>query len=431
MNTTNNRKVLQNASWIIVCKVVQSLLSLVVGMMSARFLGPSNYGLINYAASITAFFVPIMQLGLRSTLVRELIQYPHKEGQTLGTAIVLNLISSVACIAGIICIVSVSDKGDPESILVCALYSTNLIFQAAEMIQYWYQAKLLSKYTSLVSVAAYCVASAYRIYLIVTHKSIYWFALSQTLDFFVISSALFLIYRKKSSQKLSFSFKRGKEMLHISKYYIISSMMVTIFAHTDSIMLKLMVGETATGLYAATLTISTITSFVFGAIIDSLRPSILEARKTDEKSFRTQVRSLNCTIIYLALIQSIFVTLFSGFIIRTLYGEAYNGSIGPLRIVIWYTTFSYLGSARNVWILAEEKQSCLWIINLSGALGNVLLNACLIPQLGVNGAAIASVVTQFFTNILLGFLMKPIRPYNKLLLQSLAPRNMLRLIKRS
>ena len=63
-------KVVKNAKWIIVCKVVQSLLQLVIGMLCARYLGPSNYGLINYAASIVAFVLPIMQLGLQSTLVQ-------------------------------------------------------------------------------------------------------------------------------------------------------------------------------------------------------------------------------------------------------------------------------------------------------------------------------------------------------------------------
>ena len=58
--------------------------------------------------------------------------------------------------------------------------------------------------------------------------------------------------------------------------------------------------------------------------------------------------------------------------------------------------FSYLGSVRNVWMLAENKQKYLWIINLSGALGNVILNLILIPIMGVNGAAVASLCTQIF-----------------------------------
>ena len=44
--TMKSSKIVKNASWIIACKIVQALLSIVVTMLSARFLGPSGYGLI-------------------------------------------------------------------------------------------------------------------------------------------------------------------------------------------------------------------------------------------------------------------------------------------------------------------------------------------------------------------------------------------------
>ena len=56
----NKNRVVKNASWIIGIQIVKSLLGLVISMLTARFLGPSNFGLINYAASIVAFVTPIM-----------------------------------------------------------------------------------------------------------------------------------------------------------------------------------------------------------------------------------------------------------------------------------------------------------------------------------------------------------------------------------
>lgn len=67
-------------------------------MLSARFLGPSGYGLITYTASVVAFAAPLMYLGFTSVLVQELIAHPEKEGETLGTAIFSGLISGVLCI---------------------------------------------------------------------------------------------------------------------------------------------------------------------------------------------------------------------------------------------------------------------------------------------------------------------------------------------
>ena len=83
MNIEKN-KIIKNASWIIVCRIAQSIINLVIGMISARYLGPSNYGIINYAGSIVAFMVPVVQLGFRNTFVQEVIAEPDKEGEIIG-----------------------------------------------------------------------------------------------------------------------------------------------------------------------------------------------------------------------------------------------------------------------------------------------------------------------------------------------------------
>lgn len=422
-------KVVKNASWIIVCRVVQSIVALIIGMITARYLGPSNYGLLNYANSVVAFVVPLAQLGLRNVLVEEIVSKPEREGKTLGTALVMSVASSLLCIVGCIAFVSVANAGERDTLLVCALYSVSLIFQMTEMIQYWYQAKLLSKYTSVVSLVAYAIVSVYKIFLLVTGKNIYWFALSYTFDFLIISAALIFLYNKLGNQKLSFSFPLAKHLFSRSKYYIVSNMMVTVFAQTDKIMIKLMIGNTENGYYSTAVACASMASFVFVAIIDSLRPVIFASKKVDDKKFEENVSLLYSIILYLGLAQSLVLTFFARPVVNLLYGEAYQGAIPLLQIITWYSAFAYMGSVRNIWMLAEEKQKYLWIINLSGAVINVVGNFILIPLIGGAGAAVASVITQFFTNFLLCLIMKPIRPTFRLICRAINPKLPLQMIK--
>ena len=160
--STESGKIVKNATWLIACKVVQSLLSFIIGTLSARYLGPGNYGIIDYAAAIVSFMVPVVQLGLRSTLVHEIIAAPDSEGRTLGTSLFMSTAASFLGIFGVIAFTAIANPNDPETMLVCALYSISLIFQATETLQYWFQAKLLSKYIAITSLAAYVVVSAYR-----------------------------------------------------------------------------------------------------------------------------------------------------------------------------------------------------------------------------------------------------------------------------
>ncbi len=403
------------------CRVVQAVLGLIISMIMARYLGPSNFGLLNYANSIVTFVIPVMRLGIHGVLVQEFVASEEYEGEILGTSITLSFISAIVCIIGIITFVSCVNAGERDTIIVCTLYSFTLIFQSFEMINYWFQAKLLAKYSSIIALIAYTVVSLYKIILLINRKSIFWFAVANTLDYLVIAAGLLIVYHRLGNQKLRYLKRRAKKLISIGKYYILSDLLITVFAQTDRIMLKSMMGNQATGYYSAAVACAGMTQFVFGAIIDSMRPTIFESKKKSEELYKKNLARLFSVIIYLSLIQSVVMTLFAPLIVSILYGRQFIQSISALQIVVWYTTFSYLGSARNIWILAEGKQKHLWKINLFGALANVLLNTLLIPLFGVNGAAIASLITQFATNFITGYIFAPIRGINQVILKGADP----------
>ena len=131
----------------------------------------------------------------------------------------------------------------------------------------------------------------------------------------------------------------------------------------------------------------------------------------------------------MALLQAVAYVVLAKIIISVLYGSEYMAAVPVLQLLVWYAAFSYMGVIRNIWVLAEEKQSMLWKINLMGALLNALVNAALIPLWGACGAALASVVTQIFTNFLLGFIYKPLRENNRLMLAGLNPRVVISALK--
>ena len=423
------KQVLKNAKWIIVCKVVQSILQFVVGMLCARYLGPSNYGLINYAASIVAFAMPLMKLGLDAILVYELVNSPEKEGEIMGTSLTLNILSGMICVIGVTTVATVINFGEIETILVCALYSLSILFAAIEMIQYWFQYKLQSKYSSVTMLISYVVVSAYRVFLLATQKSVYWFAVSHAVEFGIIGIVLIAIYIKKFGQRFSFSFNRAKNMLSRSRHYILAAIMIVVIQNTDHIMLTIMHGKSENGFYSAAITCVSIFQFVYVALVDSFRPLILSKKKENSVEYQKNISRLYGITLYTAIAQCIVYFILAKFIIQILYGSDYANAVPVLRALVFYFVFSVMGLVRNVWILAEEKQKYLFVINLSGALLNILLNAIMIPFFGAVGAAVASLLTQLFANFILGFIIKSLRENNKLMLKGLNPRYICREIK--
>ena len=186
-----------------------------------------------------------------------------------------------------------------------------------------------------------------------------------------------------------------------------------------------MIGNDDTGCYSVAVTCASLTSFVFAAIINSMRPAIFENQKVSLVAFENSVSKLYTVIIYLSLAQCVAMTIFARPIISILYGDEFIRAASTLQIIVWYTTFSYIGSVRNIWILANNEQRHLWKINLFGAVANVVLNAFMIPVWGILGAAVASLITQIFTNVIVGWMLAPIRQNNAIMMKSLNPRELL------
>ena len=86
----------------------------------------------------------------------------------------------------------------------------------------------------------FTIVFAYKIFLLVTNKSIYWFAVSNALDYMLIAVAMLITYKKLGGKRLEVSFATFRRLFSKSKHYIVTGLMITIFAQTDKIMLKLM-----------------------------------------------------------------------------------------------------------------------------------------------------------------------------------------------
>lgn len=416
--TLLHSKVTKNAGWLIGGKIIQMVINLIVGLITARYLGPSNYGLINYAGAYTAFFSSFCTLGINSVIVKEFVDNPDKTGEIIGTTLGMRAVSSFLSALAIIGISFFADADEPTTILVVALSTIGMVFQIFDTFNYWFQSRLQSKTTAIVTLIAYVATSIYKVVLLVLKKPVTYFAFSTSVDYICIAVLLLISYKKYKGTKLSFSKNYGKELLKKSAHFILPGLMVAIYGQTDKIMLKHMISDTEIGYYSTAVSLCNMWCFVLAAIIDSLYPPIMEAFKTDREEFDRKNKILYAIVFYLSVFVSVIFTIFGSFIVNLLYGKEYAGAVAPLRVITWYTAFSYLGVARNAWIVCLDKQKYLKYLYLSAAIANVGLNVLFIPMWGATGAAVASLSAQIITTFVVPFFMKELSENSVMMLQA-------------
>lgn len=387
------------------------IISFIITMITARYLGPTNYGVLSYGASFVTFFLSFVNLGLNSIIVNEFINNPQDEGKILGTSIFLRVISSGISIISIFILISILKPGKDIIIITTMLQSIVLIFHALSIFDYWFQSRLESKYVSIAKIVAYTIASLYKVILLINRCSVILFAIATVLDYFIICIMLFIFYKKKKGQSLMVDLKLGKNLLKKSYHFIISSIMVVIYTQIDKIMIGSMMNETYVGYYAAALAIHSAYGFIPQAIINSARPTIYIAKKEDNNKYKKRLKQTYAVIFWSSILFSIIICLCSAFIIKILYGVAYIEATVPLMLLAFATPFAYIGTTHSIWLVSENLYNYNKKFLGIGVIINIVLNFILIPKIGIIGAALATLITEFFTNLIVPLLFKDLKKY--------------------
>lgn len=412
-------KSIKNSGWIIGEQVVRMLLQMIVGVITARYLGPDNYGSLTYTASFVTFFTSFATLGMDGVLIKKLIEHPQEEGVYIGSCMGLRLIASLLSVFTVSVLVFALNPSDPVKLILVFFQSFQLSFKAIQILDSWFQRHLKSKYVSIGKSAACIVVSAYKIFLLSTSKSIFWFALSSSLSEGVIALVQWFFYWRESGKTLHFSLRIGKQVLHESYHFILSGLMVAIYSQMDRIMIGLMMTDADVGYYSAATAISSMWIFVPSAIISSFRPVIMEIKRGGNNAlYLRRLEQLYSAVIWLCILVSASIAVLARPAVVLLYGTSYLGAIGALRIMIWSETFAMIGSARGIWILSENKNKYVKYYLFIGAAVNLLLNASMIPLMGVIGASLATLITQIVTSIAAPLLFKETRSHTGIVMRA-------------
>ena len=419
-----DNRMLQNTAWIIGERIVQMLISLVITAITARYLTPNDYGIITYTTNFVAMFTSICALGLDGIVVKDIVDDRTREGEIIGTAVVMRFAASLVSMAAIIGLLYLLNPQDSLLLFAGALQSVQLIFRSAEIIEFWYQSRLESKYASIIKIIGYLVMSAYKVWLLATQKTVIWFAMSSTIDIAVIAVLYLILFQKHSTHRMSFSMQTVKSLWERGKHFLISSLIVVLYTKMDTIMIQKMLpdGLTQVAYYSVAITVCNMWIFIPQAVTSSARPLIMQLKNKDEALYLKRLKQLYAALFSMGIVFGILFSCCSKLIIRILYSEKYMPAQMSLIIAIWYTGLAVLGTARGIWLICEGKNKYAKNLLIWGVVVNLLLNAVLIPRIGIEGAAIATFVTQFVTCFIAPLLYKDTRIHTKILLEAIALR---------
>jgi O-antigen/teichoic acid export membrane protein len=401
---------LSNITWLMAERVVRLLVTAFVGIYVARYLGPQRFGLLSFSQSYVAIFIILATLGLDGIVIRELVNRPTERAEILGTAFILKALGCVLMWVVLGFSLMLFNVQGQESLLVSIL-AIGVIFQAFSVIDFFFQARVESRYVARAQLAQLVLSSTLKLYLVTVSAELVWFAVVLTLDHLFLAVGLYVVYRAKGGEVSTWHFRAplAREMLVSSAPIMFYAFFVLALMNSDQIMVKVLRGDTEVGWYSAAAMIASLWYFIPVALGSTFNPYIIShARKwkADEK-----IKLLFSALSALALAGVLAVFFLAPVIIRILFGEAYAPAGPVLAILILNGIFVFHVSIRSRVLVALEKQLSSTIIMLGALVLNIIGNLVLIPRYGAEGAAWSSVIAWGASVIVFPIAFSVTRPF--------------------
>jgi len=417
---TGFRRYFANTSWLIAEKIFRLAVGLFVGVWVARFLGPEQFGTLSYAQAFVGLFGAFATLGMDGIVIKHLVKDEGNRDLLLGTTFTLKLLGAMVALV-IIGIVTVSTSNDNKDIIIITIIASALVFQSLNVIDFYFQSKVLSRYIVLVNLISQLIASLIRIALILTNAPLIAFAYVILFDAVILAVGYIYVYKHKNLSFRQWKFNKltASEILKYSWPLALSGIVISIYMKIDQIMIKEMLGKTSVGHYAAAVKISEAWYFVTIAINSSLFPAIINAKKRSLKEFYDRLKILYSFMLLSAVAISIPTTIYSKYIVNLLYKEQFDQASTVLMFHIWAGVLVSLGVVTSSIVIANNKQNNALISTSIGAISNIILNLLMIPSFGIIGAAFTTILSQIISGLIVPIYFRVDPYYPRILMNSI------------
>lgn len=392
---------LRSASWLMLEQFFRLLAGLAVGIWVARYLGPTQYGLLNYAFVFVALFANLSKAGIDAVVVRELVRAPENRESLLPTAFWIKQLGSLLSLLIISGIVALSGS-DGRTIFLVVVVASGLLFQSVEVVDFSFQAELLSKYSAWARLFQVAFSSMLKVFLILTNAELEWFAAVSAIEQMTIAVFYWGIYTGKLGRSLSFCFNRDLALKLLGDGWplLLSGLAITVYTKFDQILVAKFLGETSLGQYSVALRLSEMMNVLPVVLGTVLFPAIVRMAAIDPEASRYRMQRLYDAFVLVTGLLALVTTLVSGPLIHLAYGADYDDAQAVLAVYIWTIVPTAIGIVNVKLLIAGNLTRHVLIRNLVGGAVSVIVNCSLIPVFGTVGAAISSLIAVTIANVL-------------------------------
>lgn len=413
-NRSAKQTIVKNTIWLSAGIISSKIIRAFVIIYAARVLGAEGYGVFSYAMSLAAFFSLFSDLGLSGVLTRELSRNPEKKSDYIATASVIKIIMTVASFLITIGLSPILVKIEAARPLI-ALAAFLVVFDTARMFIFGFtRARNKMELEGILTFITEACIALFAIGIFVFSPSPFLLSLAYAFGSGLGTIFVFLAIWKYA-RKIIGSFK--KELVWPIVETSLAFAMVGIFGalmiNTDSVILGFFKSAYDLGLYAVAQRPVQLLYILPAIIAVSIFPIVSHSahNKKHEQSRKILEFSLIASLA-IALPIAIGGIILAQPLMLLLFGAEYHGAVLCFQLLLSTVLFVFPGTVIGNAMLSYNMQKAFSLTAATGAIVNIVLDLLLIPRYGINGSAVATIITQIIANGINWYLLHERIPFS-------------------
>jgi PST family polysaccharide transporter len=395
-----------------------------VSFWIARRLGPSQFGILNFASALMAIFLSAAALGMDTPVILRLTR-TERPGSVIGAALFIRAISSTAAFAIAITVAWLLKRGDPLALGTTLIVSASILVSIPSALDYWFKARTIAGAPALARLSGTLVSVGAKIACLLLGLGLLALAWTVVLEAMIASLGLMLAYRWESPgnarEGLSLDRRLVQGLLVQSLPYLYSGVAVILYMKIDIVMLSYFSSNAETGIYSLAQKLSEVLYVVPVVLIESAFPSLAKRSLIAGRDNSRDAQTLFDLATGGALLVTLVSVLIAAPVIDTLFGDRYGASVHIFQLHAWSCIAIAMNSARNRWLAVVGLQRYAPTVTSIGVVVNVAMNLLLIPAFGGMGAAVSTVASYFASGYFTSFMFPRLRALGHMQTRALWP----------
>ncbi len=359
-----------------------------------RILGTENYGKVSFANSIVNYFLLFAALGITNYTAREgapLRKDKQKFEAFASQIFTINVISTLISYAGLFCLLLIPQLRTYRTLILIQSLSIAFTTLGADWINTIFED---FGYIAIRYVIAQAAALAAM------------FAFVRTKEDYLIYAGI-MVLANSGVNLLNIWYIKRYVRLHLTRHLqlrihlkpllmlLANSLAITIYINSDVTILGFFAGDHQVGVYSLASRIYLTVKQVLNAVIVVAVPRLSVLYTEDRERYQSLLNKILNYIVTILMPVLVGLFMLSKETMTLAGGEAYAEGYHSLQILSIALLFAVLGCFFSNCILLPAKKD-QWFLKstLTGAIVNIVLNFAAIPLLGINGAALTTVIGE-------------------------------------